>query len=190
VVQPAPLSEGRQQVVSTSVNLQTQHYYALNFTVPLEPVKGWSIYNNAVIYYTRFVGDLAGTSLNRGRAAFTLSSNSTITFGKGWTAEVNGNYQSREIYGFLDVRPNGEVTAGIQKALWDRKGTLKLNMSDVFFTNRVRATSAYNNYIENFYQRQDSRAITLSFGYRFGNDKLSPTRRRTGGAEDEKRRAG
>ncbi|TGE04203.1 TonB-dependent receptor domain-containing protein [Hymenobacter fodinae] len=190
VVQPAPVSEGRQQVVSTSVNLQAQEYYALNLTVPLEPMKGWSIYNNAVVYYSRFVGDLAGTNLNRGRAAFNLTSNSSFTFGKGWSADLSGTYQSRELYGFLDVRPQGQVTAGVQKALWDRKGTLKLNMTDIFFTSPVRATSAYANYVERFYQRQDSRVVTLSFGYRFGNDKVGPTRKRLGGAEDEKRRAG
>ncbi|SNC64090.1 Outer membrane receptor proteins, mostly Fe transport [Hymenobacter gelipurpurascens] len=190
VVQPAPASEGSQQVVSTSVNLQTQHYYALTLTVPLEPVKDLSIYNNAVLYYSRFEGNLAGTSLNRGRTAFNLSSNTTYKFGKDWTVELNGSYQSREVYGFLDVRPYGEVTAGVQKGLWDRKATLKLNMSDIFFTSPIRATSAYTNYVENFYQRIDSRVLTLSFSYRFGNDKLSPTRRRSGGAEDEKRRAG
>ncbi|TGD80557.1 TonB-dependent receptor domain-containing protein [Hymenobacter wooponensis] len=190
VVQPAPSSEGRQQVVSTSVNLQAQEYYALNLTVPLEPRKGWSIYNNAVVYYSRFTGNLAGTNLNRGRAAFNLTSNSSFAFGKGWAADLSGSYQSREVYGFLDVRPQGQVAVGVQKSVWERKGTLKLNMTDIFFTSPVRATSAYANYVEYFYQRQDSRVVTLSFAYRFGNDKVSPNRRRTGGAEDEKRRAG
>ncbi|QJX48451.1 TonB-dependent receptor [Hymenobacter taeanensis] len=190
VVQPAPSSEGRQQVVSTSVNLQAQEYYALDLTIPLEPMKGWSIYNNAVVYYSRFMGNLAGTNLNRGRAAFNITSNSSFTFGKGWSADLSGSYQSRELYGFLDVRPQGQVTAGVQKAFWDRKGTLKLNVTDIFFTSPVRATSSYANYVERFYQRQDSRVATLSFGYRFGNDKLSTNRRRTGGAEEEKRRAG
>jgi hypothetical protein len=87
------------------------------------------------------------------------------------------------------VKPNGQLTAGVQKALWERKGTLRLNVSDIFFTSKVRAVSAYDNYVERFYQRRDSRAAILSFSYRFGNDKVAPTRRRTSGAEDEKRRA-
>jgi hypothetical protein len=44
--------------------------------------------------------------------------------------------------------------------------------------------------VERFYQRRDSRVGTLSFSYRFGNDKVAPTKRRSGGAEEEKRRAG
>ncbi len=186
VVQP----ETDSTVVSTSVNLNRQHYFALTLTTPVKPATWWQVYNNAVFYYSHFVGDLAGTALNKGRPAFNLSSNHTFTFGKGWSAELNGSFQSGEQYGFLRVQPNGQVTAGVQKALWERKGTLRLNVADLFFTRKVRAVSAYDNYVERFYQRQDSRVATLSFSYRFGNDKVTPTRRRTGGADDEKRRAG
>jgi hypothetical protein len=78
----------------------------------------------------------------------------------------------------------------VQKAVWDRKGTVKLNLTDVLYTSVVRATSTYDNYVERFYQRQDSRVATLSFSYRFGNDKVAPSRKRQSGAEEEKRRAG
>lgn len=186
VVQP----ETDSTVISTNVNLDRQDYFALTLTAPVQPAKWWQIYNNAVFYYSNFVGNLAGTALNRGRAAFNLSSNHTFTFGKGWTGELNGSFQSGEQYGFLRVKPNGQVTIGLQKTVWERKGTFRLNMSDVFFTRTVNAVSSYDNYIERFYQRQDSRVVTMSFSYRFGNDKVAPTRRRTGGAEDEKRRAG
>lgn len=186
VVQP----ETDSTVVSTSVNLQRQDYFALTFTAPAQLAKWWQVYNNAVFYYSHFVGSLAGTALNVGRPAFNLSSNHTFTVKKGWSAELNATFQSGEQYGFLRVQPLGQLTAGVQKNLWDRKGTLKLNVADIFFTSKVRAVSAYDNYVERFYQRRDSRAATLSFSYRFGNDKVAPTRRRTGGADDEKRRAG
>ncbi|WP_345116375.1 hypothetical protein [Hymenobacter algoricola] len=44
--------------------------------------------------------------------------------------------------------------------------------------------------MERFYQRGDQRIVTLAFSYRFGSDKPAPARRRSSGAEDEKRRAG
>ncbi|GGF18082.1 outer membrane beta-barrel protein [Hymenobacter cavernae] len=186
VVQP----ETDSTVLSTTRNLRQQHYYALTLTAPVEVAKWWSIYNNAVLFYTRFKGDLVGTNLNRGGASFQLTSNQTFTFGKGWSAELNGNYQSREVYGFLVQRPLGEVSAGVQKSLWNRKANLKLNVADIFFTQRTYATSTYDNYVERFYQRRDTRMATLAFTYRFGNEKVAPTKRRQSGAEDEKRRAG
>jgi hypothetical protein len=176
-------------VLSTIRNLNQQHYYALTLTAPVDVTKWWKTYNNAVVYYTRFVGELAGTNLNRGGATAEFTSNHTFTLGKGWSAEVNGTYQSRQVYGFLTQRPNGEVSAGVQKSLWDRKGNLKLNVGDIFYTLPANVVSTYDNYVERFYQRRDSRVATLAFSYRFGNDKLAPTRRRGGGAEEEKRRA-
>ncbi|PJJ60182.1 TonB-dependent receptor domain-containing protein [Hymenobacter chitinivorans] len=179
-------------VVSTSQNLGTQYYYALTLTAPVELAKWWNVYNNGVLYYNRYVGSIAGTTLDRSsaRPAFSLSSNSTFTFGKGWSADLNANYQSRELSGFFDTRPYGQVAFGIQKSLWERKANLKLNVTDAFYTGAIRATSTYDNYVERFYQRGDFRVATLAFSYRFGNDKLAPARRRSGGAEDEKRRAG
>jgi ferric enterobactin receptor len=188
VVQPESATSSF--IVSRPVNLETQHYFALTLTAPLELRKGWNLYNNVVVYYAQFAGSLAGTSLNKGRPAFTLSSNSTTVLPKGWTLDLNASYQSREQYGFIDASPSGQLTLGAQKSLWDRKGTFKLNVTDVLYTNISRGTSAYDNYVERFRQHGDSRVATLTFTYRFGNDKLAPARRRADGAEDEKRRAG
>ncbi|WP_324672138.1 outer membrane beta-barrel protein [Hymenobacter sp. GOD-10R] len=186
VVQP----ETDSTVISTTRNLHQQHYYGLTFTAPVEVAKWWTIYNNVVLYYNRFQGNLAGTNLNRGGVSLDLTSSHTFTFGKGWSAELSGNYQSRQVYGFFVQRPLGQLSAGVQKSLWNRKGNVKLSVADIFYTLPAHVVSTYDNYVERFYQRQDSRVATLAFSYRFGNDKVAPTKRRQSGAEDEKRRAG
>lgn len=186
VVQP----ETDSTVVATAVNLGRQQYVGLTLTVPLEPAKWWTVHTTGVFYYNQFVGSLAGTSLDAGRATFNLTSNSTFTLGNGWSAELNARYQAADRYGFFNLRPNGQLALGVQKAVWDRKGSFKLNATDLFYTGVTRATSTYDNYQEHFFQRGDSRVVTLSFTYRLGNDQLPPTRKRTSGAEDEKRRAG
>ncbi|QIP13977.1 TonB-dependent receptor [Spirosoma aureum] len=188
VVQPAP--EGNRQAVSTFQNLTRSDYYGLTMTIPVQPTSWWSMDNNLVAYYQRFIGELAGTSLNAGLPAYTINSTNTFTLGHGWTADLTGNYQSHQLYGFLDIQPLGQLNIGLQKSMWNKKGTLKLNMTDIFYTSPFHATSEYANYREQFNQRQDTRVATASLTYRFGNDTLTPSRRRTGGAEDEKRRAG
>ncbi|QHV94776.1 TonB-dependent receptor [Spirosoma endbachense] len=188
VVQPAP--EGNRQAVSTFQNLTRSDYYGLTMTIPVQPTSWWSMDNNLVAYYQRFIGELAGTSLNAGLPAYTINCTNTFTLGHGWTADLTGNYQSHQLYGFLDIQPLGQLNIGLQKSMWNKKGTLKLNMTDIFYTSPFHATSEYANYREQFNQRQDTRVATASLTYRFGNDTLTPSRRRTGGAEDEKRRAG
>ncbi|GAA4360787.1 outer membrane beta-barrel family protein [Hymenobacter saemangeumensis] len=186
VVQPASDST----VIATTRNLDYQHYYGLTATVPVQVAKWWNMYNNVVLYYNRFTGNLAGTNLNRGGVALEFSSSHTFTFGNGWSGELNGRYESRQVYGFLVQQPLGSVGAGLQKSLLDRKLNVKLAVADIFYTMPAHVTSSYSNYEEKFYQFRDTRVGTLSLSYRFGNDKVVPAKRRAGGAEEEKRRAG
>lgn len=188
VVQPE--SDTSRLVVSRDVNLAAQYYYAFTLTAPVELAAWCSVSPNVVAYYSRYAGNVAGTTLNRGLPAYNLSATGTFKLGAGWSADFNGTYQSREQYGFLVVRPLGEFALGVQKVAFNGRGTVKLNATDVFYTGKTRATSTYSNYTEQFYQRRDSRVVTLALTYRVGNEKLPPARRRTGGAEDEKRRAG
>jgi len=185
VVQPVP---GGGAVVGSVVNLDVQHHLALNVSVPVQPAKWWSISNDAMLFYSRYQGQAAGTGLNRGRAAYTLNSASSFVLGKEWSAELSGSYQSRQQYGFLDIRPQGQLTAGIQKSLWKKQASLTLTVADLLWTQVFRATSSYDNYQDRLYQRFDSRVVRLTFTYKFGNQKLPTSQQRTG-AENEKRRA-
>ncbi|GAA4509382.1 outer membrane beta-barrel family protein [Hymenobacter ginsengisoli] len=187
VVQPATATS--RFVLARPVNLGAQHYAALTLTVPLTPSKAWSIYNSAVFYYSRFTGDLAGTTLNRAKPSINLSSTHTLALGQGWSVDLSATYQSPEIYGFITSRANGDLTIGAQKSLLKGQGTLKFNVTDVLYTNRNIAASTYDNYVDNFTQSRDSRVATLSFSYRLGSNQLAASRR-ADGAEEEKRRVG
>jgi ferric enterobactin receptor len=187
VVQPA--SATSRFVLSRPVNLGPQHYAALTCTVPVTLTKSWSVYNNAVFYYTRFTGKLAGTTLNRAKASVSLSSTHTFTLGRGWSADLSANYQSPEVYGFITSRANGDLTIGAQKNLFKGQGMLKFNVTDVLYTNRNLATSTYDNYVDHFTQSRDSRVATLSFSYRLGSSQLAASHRADSAAE-EKRRVG
>ncbi|MBF9220271.1 outer membrane beta-barrel protein [Hymenobacter ruricola] len=186
-VQPAP--DGGRQVVNRDVNLSTQQYLALTLTAPLEPAKWWTLYANGVFYYSRFQGELAGTVLDRQQPACQLSANNTFSLPHGWTAELNGTFQSGEIWGFEQGRPREQVLVGFQRSFWAKQATLRLNVADVFYTAPGRFTSVYTGFSESFLQRQDTRVATAAFTYRFGSSKVAAARKRMAGAEDELRRA-
>jgi len=186
-VQPATATS--RFVLARPVNLGTQHYAALTLSVPLTPLKNWSIYNNVVCYYSRFRGELAGTVLDRAQPSINISSTHTLALGRGWSADLSASYQSPEVYGFITSRTNGDLTIGAQKSLLKGLGTLKLNVTDVLYTNRNIATSTYDNYVDQFTQSRDSRVATLSFSYRLGGSQVAASRR-ADGAEEEKRRVG
>ena len=186
-VQPSP--DGGRFVVNREVNLTTQDYLALTLAATLEPAKWWTLYGNGVFYYSRFRGSLAGTALDRQQPACLLTASSTFGLPLGWTAEVNGTFQSGEIWGFEHSRARGQLLAGVQKSLWAKKAALRLNVADVLYTAPIRSTSTYDNFTESYLLRQDTRVVTAAFTYRFGNGKVTAARKRTAGADEELRRA-
>ena len=187
VVQPSP--DGGRLVVNRSVNLRTQGFYTLTLTAPVELTKWWTLYANGLFYYNHFTGALAGTALDRGRLACNLTANNSLALPHGWSADLNALYESREVYGFEYVQSRGQVSAGMQKSLWDKRATLRFNVSDVFYTTPITSTATYDNFAETFYLRQDLRVATAAFTYRCGNGKLASAKKRATGAEEELRRA-
>lgn len=177
-------------VLQTGRNLAEYDYYNLSFGFPITVGKWLNSTNNALLYYGRYSGNLVNTNLNAGRTTFTFNSNNSFVVNNTMTAEFTGNYQGKSTYGFLDIDPIWSMGLGVQKQFLEKKASLKLNVSDVFFTNGVDAFTLLSGYGERFLQTRDTRVGTLSFSYRFGKTQVPGSRRRSGGAEDEKRRAG
>ena len=181
--------DGNRVVVNRDVNLTTRHFYTLTLTAPLEIAKWWTLYANGLAYYDRYVGTLENTFLDRGQFSYNLTLNNSFTLPHGWSADVSGLYESRQVGGFQLLQERGQVAAGIQKSLWNKQGTLRLNVSDIFYTTPQRVTSDYINFSEYFRARMDSRVGTVAFTYRFGNTKVAAARKRAAGADEELRRA-
>lgn len=176
--------------VQTNRNLATFQYAGISIAAPVQITMWWNSINNLTSYYGFYEGNLANTAISSGRVTFNANTNNTFTIGKkGWSAELNGFYQYREVYAYMDVRSFGAVAAGIQRPVIKKKGSVKFNVTDIFHGNGNKAVNSYRDYIENFSVKRDTRVATISFTYRFGNTKLPAARRMSGGAEDEKRRA-
>jgi hypothetical protein len=177
--------------VQIPVNLQSSDYYGLTVAAPVKVTKWWNMINNANVYYNQFNGNLGGTQLDAGAPAMDVRTNNTFTFKKGWTAELNGNYSTGGRYGYMVSKSQWGVAAGVQKTILKSKGTLRFNISDIFWTNLPRATITFDNkYVEYWHAYRESRVANLTFTYRFGNNKVAAARRRTTASEEERRRAG
>src|SRR5688572_28553514 len=142
------------------------------------------------MYYQHFNGKLGTTSLNKGRPSIDLRTSNSLTFKKGWTAELNGNFNSGDRSGFMVFDPRWGIAAGVQKTVMKGKGTIRFNMTDIFWTNLPKAVITYDNYIEKWHAFRETRVANLTFTYRFGNNTVTQARRRTTASEEERRRAG
>lgn len=184
-----PIDENGNIVVVQAVeNLSSASYYGLNIIAPVKVTKWWDMNNNANFYYGTYTGNISDTYIkNQGNFTFNINSINSFKIGKGYSAELSGNYQAKQIYAYMHLKPIWSLNIGAQKKF--KNSTLKFSFNDIFFKSNPEAENIYSNYIENFVVRRDTRVVTLSYTYNFGSSKNGQPRR-TGGADDLKQRAG
>ena len=179
-------TEGRVTIL-TEGNLANMKNLNLSLTAQLKPAKWWSATINLTGTYQKVSGVGMNSDFNSEMFSGNGNINNQFKFGKGWSAELSGFYNAKSrdaqftIYGF------GQVAAGIGKQILKGKGTIRLNMRDIFFTQQIQGDIRYQNVRERFNQSRDSRVATISFNWRFGK-QLGESRRKNSGASEEQNR--
>ncbi|MBL1222938.1 TonB-dependent receptor [Chryseobacterium sp. L7] len=188
VIKPV-VENGENITVQTNENLNSASYFGLYLIAPVKVTKWWDMNNSANFYYGSYTGNVSGTQINnKGNFTFNLNSINSFKLGNGFTAEFTGNYRAREVYAYMDVKPNWYLNIGAQKK-FKNNSVLKFSFNDIFFTSNPQAQTTFNNYVENFVVKRDSRVATISYTYNFGSSKNGQPRK-TGGADDLKQRIG
>jgi hypothetical protein len=175
--------------IQTNENMARMDYYALSIAYPFKITKWWSNVTNVTAFYSKYIGFLANTNLSNGEPTCAVVMNNSFLLPWELSAELNVVYQAPQAYGFMRQTSQYWIDAGLQRSFCKKKLNVKLNATDILFSNYVKATSVYNGYIESFNVRRDASTASLSLTYRFGNGQVQ-VRRHQGGAEDEMRRVG
>jgi hypothetical protein len=175
--------------IQTKDNLATMHYVGVSgaYTTPI--FKWWTNITNFDAYYAQYQGNLANTNLNAGKPTFDINTSNKFTMPKDWSAELTVFYQAAQVYGFLNLSQISMFNAGVQKNMFDKRLTIRLNANDIFWHGNENGSSYFTNYSEVFTAHHDTRQVAVSLTYRFGKKSVAPVHKHSGGAEEEKRRA-
>lgn len=154
------------------------------------PVQKWwnaSVYTN--YNYNRFSGTLYGEKLSVEAGNLVMNINNQFKFNKGWGAELSGFYRTKGVEGQIMINPLGQLSAGVSKQVLKTKGSIRLNIRDIFYTQKVEGFINFQKTEAHFWNVRDSRVANLTFTYRFGKPmKEAPSNRKTGGSLDEQNR--
>lgn len=177
--------------ILTFANLQSRRTFNLSTNAQLKPVKKWWSMN---VQLTGAYASVRGMSIDDEIRSDAFSGqvniNNQFKFTKGWSAELSGFYNSRSQDGQFTIQAFSQVSAGVSKTILKDKGTVRLNVRDIFFGQVIDGQIDYQNVMEHFRQSRDSRVVNLAFSYRFGKTFKETARRRGGSAGDEQQRVG
>jgi FlaG/FlaF family flagellin (archaellin) len=173
----------------TSDNLDNQDNISLTVSFPIKIAKWWNVQTNFTGVYNHYKSIYLEEQLEIKQASWNMYASNQFTITKTWSAEISGWYNSRAFYGLYAAKPMGMVNAGLQKNILNKKGTIRFNVNDIFWTNRFRGKAIYKDIDFNVRSQWPSRQFRLTFTYNFGNQNVKGARQRNTGSDDLQKRA-
>jgi len=182
-------NEATNETFIKKANIASLQQVGIAITAYKEITKWWSgnVYVN--VYNNHFKGVVNKDNISIGISGLMMQVQQQFKWGKGWGAEVSGFYRTKGLEGVLFIQPIGQVNAGFSKQIMKNKASVRLNIRDVFAGGVFKGYSKYSNVDATFKDVNDSRAVSVSFTYRFNKGKLKAgSNRKNGGASDEQNR--
>jgi Outer membrane protein beta-barrel family/Carboxypeptidase regulatory-like domain len=149
-------------------NVARRHSFnaTLSFNKALKKWWNTSNYVSTALYTLRSPALVSNTSssiycfLNSSQSFSLLKWKSRLDISFAYNLPYNNGYYKFKAYGFMNM--------GFNKEIFQKKGNLRLNVTDIFKTNITRKTTLYNGLQNSLLTAYDTRTINLAFTYRFG----------------------
>lgn len=169
-------------------NLATQEVYSANLSFPISPAKWFSTYFNLNASYIKNRAEYEnGSTIDINAFTYNIFLQNTFTIPGDWKLELSGFYNGPGVWeGVMLTDPIYAINVGVQKRFFD-KFNVRLNCSDIFFTNQWSGTMNFNGLKGEMMGGWDSRRINLSISYDFGNQNVKARKRQTGLEAESKR---
>lgn len=183
------IANGDGTIIYTEGNFNRMRNISASVSANFSPVHWWSFTAMTLYNHKRIEGVLWKDYVaSIGQMNFNI--NNQFRFKKDWTAELSSFYITKNQNDIQEIlEPTGQVSAGIAKQVWKNKGTIRLTVRDIFYTQAMEGLTHFERTDEYFKLQRDSRVCTLGFVYRFGKS-FKPGKRSAGGASDEMQRVG
>ena len=170
-------------------NLDKQETISLNFSAPFTIKEWWSTFvsiTTSVISNQGIFG--TGTNVDIVRPSINVYGQNTFQLPKDFSFEISGWYGAGGVWGGnFETGPMGQLSAGLQKKLFNNKGSLKINYTDIFLTSQWKAEVNSGILTTSGFGGWDSRRLLVSYTHSFGNQKVKSRRRKTGSEDENKR---
>lgn len=172
-------------------NLATQEIISFNASLPLQITKWWNAYTNASVWHMNNQANYGEDAIVDLQAlSYSIYQQHTFNLPKKFKGEISGYYSGPGIWGgVFEYEPNWSLNVGLQRKFLQDQLNVRIAMNDIFFQSGWSGESNFNGLNSRGMGNWDSRRVSLSLSYNFGNQNVKSRKRKTG-MEDEAGRLG
>jgi outer membrane receptor protein involved in Fe transport len=178
-----------QEAYSTPANIASLRQFGLSVSANTPINKWWTSNININAFNNRYKGVVSNAPLSLAATSFIITGTQQFKLNKTLAAEINGRVRNGWLEGVIRAKPIAFFGAGVSKQLFQNKGTLRVTVRDILYSQRFRGVSRYGNVDFSFREIMESRVVAIGFTYRFSKGKkIAPTKRTIGSANEEQDR--
>lgn len=187
----APDEEDPRAGFITWANLASQTVYSANAAIPHQFGEKWSAFFNLSGSYINNQADYGEDGVVDVQAfTYSIYTQHTFTLPKGFKGEISGWFSGPGVWGgVFEYESNWSLNLGLQRKFFQEKMNVRLSANDIFYQSGWNGVSEFNGLRAEGQGRWDSRRVSLSIGYNFGNQNVKSRKRKTG-LENEAGRVG
>ena len=123
------------------------------------------------LFYSRVDGGNIEEGFTNENFSWTLNFLGNLLIPNWFNVQAQGNYRGPIVLPQGQIEPQWSLNIGVRREVLDGKGTISLNVSDIFNTRNFRITTEDPRFTQYRKFQRESRIGTLSFTYRFGGFK-------------------
>ena len=134
----------------------------------------YSINNYLNLYYKEVVinkGDLEGTY---SQATLFYYMSHSFNLKNDFYLELNGYYQSKNIYSIYEINPQGTLNFTVKKSFLDQKLHVNASLYDIFYTQKSKTYANFDDINRISSSKFTSQMFKLSLSYNFSSGKRDP----------------
>jgi iron complex outermembrane recepter protein len=120
------------------------------------------------LFYSEIIGDNIEQGFNNSNMSWTISLLSNMIIPNFATVQIQGNYRGPIVLPQGEIEPLWGLNLGVRKNVLNNKGTVSLNVTDVFNTRVFRIRTEDTRFVQDGMFNRETQIGTLSFTYRFG----------------------
>jgi outer membrane receptor protein involved in Fe transport len=183
-------NESKNETFVKQANIANQRQFGISVNASNSFTKWWKSNLYVNVFNNKFEGIVNNTFVSIDATTLNFNGSQQFQFAKTWNGEVSGFLRTPGLEGVIRGKTFGMMSLGLTKQVMKNKGTVRVNLRDVFKSQNFRGESKYSNIDAAFQERRDSRVVNIGFTYRFSKGKLNQRKRTSGSATDEQNRVG
>ena len=174
---------------NTTANAGTMSSLNFDINSPMKVTKWWNMLNKVNLTYDHFEGQQFQGYLDQGNWHYQVSTTQRLNWGK-YLLQFGARYTSAARNLIYYQQSSANTTANISRKLFGDNASIKLGVSDIFKTQRNYTSVNFGTLNYTDLGTFESRRISFSFTWRFGNQKIRKAENHERGDADEKSRSG